>query len=64
MEKPCLSASSRIRGAGADHSMHKGKPDPLYDKEHPKKPAKCYRPADFTYAAVAGTFTCPAGKLW
>lgn len=70
-----LLSSSRLRGAGADHSMHsrddrfkirahhKAKPDPLYDKAHPKRSAKCYRPADFTYDAVAGTFICPAGKL-
>ncbi len=70
-----LLSSSRLRGAGADNSMHsrdegfknqaphKAKPDPLYDKAHPKTPAKCYRPADFTYDGVAGTFICPAGKL-
>ena len=46
-----------------NQAHHKAKPDPLYDKAHPKKPAKCYRPADFTYDAVAGTFICPAGKL-
>ena len=70
-----LLRSSRLRGAGADNGMHsrdercknqahhKAKPDPLYDKVHPKKPAKCYRPADFTYDAVAGAFICPTGKL-
>ena len=68
-----LLSSSRLRGVGADNSMHsrderfknqaqhKAKPDPLYDKAHPKRPAKCCRPADFTDDAVAGTFTCLAG---
>ncbi len=46
-----------------NQAPHKAKPDPLYDKAHPKTPAKCYRPADFTYDGVAGTFICPAGKL-
>ena len=70
-----LRGRSRIRGIGADINMHsrdegfknqahhKTKPDPLYDKVHPKKPVKCYRLADFTYDAVAGTFICPAGIL-
>ncbi len=74
--KPVLLSSSRLRGAGADNSMHcrdegfknqahhKAKPDPLYDKAHPKKPAKYYRLADFTYDDVAGAFICPAGKLF
>jgi len=64
-----------FRGVGADGSMHsrdkrfknqahrKAKPDPLCDKTHPKKPAKCYKPADVTYDDGAGTFICPAGKL-
>ncbi len=71
---------SRLRGAGAGagagtsmHSRdegfknqvhHKAKPDPLYDKANPKKPAKCNRPADFTHDTVAKTFICPAGKLF
>ncbi|MDZ4255103.1 MAG: hypothetical protein U1A72_21235 [Sulfuritalea sp.] len=71
-----LLGSSRLRDAGADNSTHsrdeglknqghhKAQPDLLYDKAYPKKPVKCYRPADFTYDAVAGTFTCPAGKLF
>ena len=46
-----------------NQAHHKAKPDPLYGKAHPKKPAKCYRPADFTYDAVAGAFICPTGKL-
>ena len=45
-----------------DQARHKAKPDPLYDKAHPKKPAKRYRPADFQYDARAGTCICPAGK--
>jgi hypothetical protein len=31
-----------------DQGKHKAKPDPLYDKAHPKKAAKRYRPKDFT----------------
>jgi hypothetical protein len=42
-----------------NQAHHKAKPD----KAHPKKPAKCYRPAGFTYGVVAWTFICPAGKL-
>ena len=45
-----------------DQARHKAKPDPLYDKAHPKKSAKHYRPADFTYDAKTGTCFCPAGK--
>jgi hypothetical protein len=30
-----------------DQSRHKAQPDPLYDKAHPKKGAKHYRPKDF-----------------
>ncbi|MDP3513959.1 MAG: hypothetical protein Q8S20_14550 [Sulfuritalea sp.] len=47
-----------------NQAHHKAKPDPLYDKAHPKKPAKYHRPADFTYDDVAGAFICPAGKLF
>lgn len=73
--KTVLLSSSRLRGAGADNSRHrrderfkdrahyKARPDPRNDKAHPKKPAKCYGPADFTHDAVAGTFICLAGKL-
>lgn len=49
-------------GRFKDQARHKAKPDPLYDKAHLKKPAKCYRPADFSYDPVAGTCICPAGK--
>lgn len=45
-----------------DQARHKAKPDPLYDKAQPKKPAKHYRPRDFQYDAQAGTCVCPAGK--
>jgi len=31
-----------------DRGKHTQKPDPLYDKAHPKKTAKRYRPQDFT----------------
>lgn len=48
----------RFQGQG----KHKQQPDPLYDKAHPKKKAKRYRPADFTYDAETGTCICPAGK--
>jgi transposase len=45
-----------------DQARHKAKPDPLYDKAHPKKPAARYRPRDFQYDAHTGTCVCPAGK--
>ena len=45
-----------------DQARHKAKPDPLYDKAHPKKPAARYRSRDFRYNAQAGTCVCPAGK--
>ena len=45
-----------------DQGKHKSKPDPLYDKAHPKKTASHYRPADFSYDPEAGTCRCPAGK--
>jgi transposase len=45
-----------------DQSKHKAKPDPLYDKAHPKKAASCYRPQDFTLDPETGICTCPAGK--
>lgn len=41
---------------------YKALPDPLYDKAHPKKGAKHYRPKDFDYDPEAGTCLCPAGK--
>jgi transposase len=48
----------RFQGQG----KHKQQPDPLYDKAHPKKKARRYRPADFTFDAETGICTCPAGK--
>lgn len=45
-----------------DQGKHKAKPDPLYDKAHPKKPAKRYGPQDFTLDPETGICTCPAGK--
>lgn len=45
-----------------DQGKHKQKPDPLYDKAHPKKAAKRYRPQDFTLDPETGVCTCPAGK--
>lgn len=41
---------------------HKQKPDTLYDKAHPKKSAKRYRPQDFKLDPITGTCLCPAGK--
>lgn len=37
-------------------------PDPLYDKAHPKKGARHYRPRDFDHDPDTGTCICPAGK--
>jgi hypothetical protein len=45
-----------------DQGKHKQKPDPLYDKAHPKKSIKRYRPQDFTLDLETGICTCPAGK--
>ncbi len=45
-----------------DQGKHKAKPDPLYDKAHPKKAAKRYRLQDFTLDPETGICTCPAGK--
>jgi len=45
-----------------EQGKYKALPDPLYDKAHPKKKARHYRPADFAYDAEAGTCICPAGK--
>ena len=46
----------------ADQSLHKAKPDPLYDKSGKAKSAPRYTPADFDYDPVAGTCHCPAGR--
>ena len=45
-----------------DQGKHKAKPDPLYDKAHPKKSAQRYRPQDFSLDPETGICTCPAGK--
>jgi len=45
-----------------DQGKHKAKPDPLYDKAHPKKSPRCYRPQDFSLDPATGVCTCPAGK--
>lgn len=45
-----------------DQEKYKSLPDPLYDKAHPKKNAKTYRPSDFTHDPDTGTCVCPAGK--
>ena len=45
-----------------DQARHKAKPDPLYDKAHPKKPAARYRSRDFLYDAQAGTCVCSEGR--
>jgi len=64
-ERPALIADNLMRKRDErfkDQVKHKAKPDPLYDKAHPKKAARHYRPADFVYDAKAGTCICPAGK--
>jgi transposase len=45
-----------------EQGKYKQLPDPLYDKAHPKKGARHYRPADFDYDPEAGACICPAGK--
>lgn len=45
-----------------DQGKYKALPDPLYDKAHPKKGARHFRPQDFDYDDEAGTCICPAGK--
>ena len=45
-----------------DQEKYKTLPDPLYDKAHPKKKARTYRPSDFTHDPDTGTCICPAGK--
>ena len=45
-----------------DQEKYKTLPDPLYDKAHPKKANKTYKPADFAYDQQTGTCICPAGK--
>ena len=45
-----------------DQEKYKQLPDPLYDKAHPKKTARTYRPGDFAYDPETGACICPAGK--
>ena len=45
-----------------DQGKYKQLPDPLYDKAHPKKSARHYRPKDFHYDPQSGICICPAGK--
>jgi transposase len=45
-----------------DQAKYKALPDPLYDKAHPKKGARHFRPQDFDHDPEAGTCICPAGK--
>lgn len=43
-------------------TRYKALPDALYDKAHPKKVSKTYRPKYFTYNPQTGTCLCPIGK--
>ena len=64
-DRPALIADNQMRKRDErfkDQAKYKAQPDPLYDKAHPKKGARHYRPADFSYDAEAGTCICPAGK--
>lgn len=45
-----------------DQAKYKALPDPLYDKVHPKKASRTYKPTDFNYNPDTGTCICPAGK--
>jgi len=62
---PALIADNGIRKRDErfkDQEKYKALPDPLYDKAHPRKAGRTYRPRDFTYDPQTGTCTCPAGK--
>jgi transposase len=64
-EIPALIADTGMRKRDerfTDQGKYKALPDPLYDKAHPQKGAKQYRPKDFDYDPAAGTCICPAGK--
>lgn len=64
-EIPALIADTGMRKRDErfkDQGQYKALPDPLYDKAHPKKGAKHYRPKDFDYDPETGTCICPAGK--
>lgn len=43
-------------------AWYKALPDPLYDKAHPRKGARHFRPQDFDYDDEAGICICPAGR--
>lgn len=62
---PALVADNGMRGRDErfrGREKYKAKPDPIYDKAHPKKGAKRYRPKDFDYDPKTGTCICPTGK--
>ena len=64
-EIPALIADNGMRKRDErfrDQGKYKQLPDPLYDKAHPAKKAKHYRPADFDHDPETGTCVCPAGK--
>lgn len=64
-EIPALIADNGMRKRDErfrDQGKYKQLPDPLYDKAHPAKKAKLYRPADFDHDPETGTCICPAGK--
>jgi transposase len=64
-EIPALIADNGMRKRDErfkEQGKYKELPDPLYDKAHPKKGARHYRPGDFDYDPEAGTCLCPAGK--
>ena len=45
-----------------EQAKYKALPDPLYDKAHPKKAVRHFRPQDFDYDPESGICICPAGK--
>lgn len=64
-EIPALIADNGMRKRDdrfKEQGKYKQLPDPLYDKAHPAKKARHYRPGDFDHDPVAGTCVCPAGK--
>ena len=64
-ETPALIADTGMRKRDErfkEQDKYKALPDPLYDKAHPKKGTKHYRPKDFDYDPETGTCICPAGN--
>lgn len=62
---PALIADTSMRKRDErfkDQAKYKALPDPLYDKAHPRKATRHYRPQDFAYDEEAGTCLCPAGR--